>query len=143
MHQPALFVIKYLMSCACLANVFSLLQLHQLVQRCLARRCATTARKSVTAEEPLVFAWGYWYAWSCSMFLIAIGLSTAVPCTLPCAFLFFYVRHWVDRHNLRLGVYLHGERESENSYVIRAIHTMRSVVGAWWFLEVQRCWRWA
>jgi len=133
MQSSGVFAVRYILNCACLTNANSLLQVAQLIYRAYARRVARTARDFVEAEETWVFAWGYWYAWTISIFSIGLVLSTVVPSTLPSAALFFSLQHFVDRHNLSHGVYAHGA-ESENLFVTRALHYMRCSVAVWWLL---------
>jgi len=135
MHSPGIFALRYILNCACMTNINSLLQIPQLLYRAYARRVAITARESVEAEEVWVFAWGYWYAWTISIFTLGICMSSAVPSALPCAALFFTVQHAVDRYNLLHRVYSHGpDIESENLLAIRVLHYMRCVIAFWWFL---------
>jgi len=135
MHSPGVFALRYILNCACMTNVNSLLQIPQLLYRAYARCMAVTARETFEAEEVWVFAWGYWYAWTISIFTMGIVISSAVPSTLPCAALFFAVKHAVDRHNLLHRVYSHGpDIESENLLAIRVLHYMRCVIAVWWWL---------
>jgi len=135
MHSPGIFALRYILNCACLTNTNSLLQIPQLVYRAYARRVATTPRESVEAEKVWVFAWGYWYAWTISIFTIGICMSSAVPSTLPCAALFFSLQHAVDRYNLMHRIYSHGpDIESENLLATRVLHYMRCVIAVWWCL---------
>eukprot|EP00928_Gymnodinium_smaydae_P031349 TRINITY_DN23033_c0_g1_i3.p1 TRINITY_DN23033_c0_g1~~TRINITY_DN23033_c0_g1_i3.p1 ORF type:complete len:195 (-),score=27.91 TRINITY_DN23033_c0_g1_i3:117-701(-) len=60
-------------------------------------------------------------------------MSSAVPSVLPCAALFFAVQYKVDGYNLMHLVYAHGA-ETENAFVIRALHYMRLIVASWWTL---------
>jgi len=92
-----------------------------------------TARDHVDAESVFIFAWGYWYAWTLSIFALALCLSSAVPSTLPCVALFFTCQHCVDKYNLTHWVYAAGN-ESENMYSVRALHLMRCIIAFWWIL---------
>lgn len=135
MERPGILALRYVLNCACMSNVNSLLQVPQLLYRAYARRVAVTARESFEAEAVWVFAWGYWYAWTISIFTIGLCTSSAVPSMLPCAALFFALQHAVDRHNLLNRVYSHGpDIESENLLAIRVLHYMRCVVAFWWCL---------
>lgn len=135
MHSPGIFALRYIVNCACLTNMNSLLQIPQLLCRAHARRSARTAREHVESEEAWVFAWGYWYAWTISIFTMGICMSSAVPSALPCAALFFTVQHVVDRYNLTYRIYAHGpDIETENLLTTRVLHYMRCTVAAWWFI---------
>lgn len=130
---PGVFFLRYIVSCACLTNANSLLQIPQLIIRACARRAAKTARESIEAEVPIVFAWGYWYAWTISVFALSICMSSTVPSSLPCATFFFTVQHWVDKYNLTRGVYGHGpDIEHQNMLATRVLHYLRAVISVWW-----------
>jgi len=134
MHTPGIFALRYILNCACLTNVNSLLQVPQLIGRAHARSAARTARESVEAEEAWVFAWGYWYAWTISIFTIGICASTAVPSVLPFTAVFFTLQHTVDKYNLTHRIYSHGpDIETENLLTTRVLHYMRCVIAFWWF----------
>jgi len=133
MQSSGLFALRYILNCACVSNTNALLQLCQLIFRCCARGNARTAREYVEAELNFTFAWGYWYAWTISIFTIGVVMSTFVPSVLPCAALFFSVQHCVDKYNLFHRVYDHGPA-SENYFITRALHYMRCVVCLWWSL---------
>lgn len=134
LQSSGVFAVRYIVNCACLTNTNSMLQLAQAGYRIYAKKTSFTPREFVAAEEQWIFAWGYWYAWTLSLFTLGICLSTLIPSTLPCAALFFTVQHSVDKHNLLNGVYGHGA-ESENSFVTRALHYMRCIISAWWFTQ--------
>jgi len=133
MQSSGVFAVRYILNCACMSNTNSLLQIGQLLYRYYARKTARTARDFVEAEETWIFAWGYWYAWTLSVFTMGIFLSTVVPSVLPASAVFFAVQHFVDRHNLARGVFSHGS-EAENVMITRALHYMRCIIAAWWIM---------
>lgn len=133
--KPGVFALRYIAACACLTNANSLLQIPQLLCRAHSRSVARTAREYVEAEEPWVFAWGYWYAWTISLFTLGIVLGSVVPCASLFAAFFFTVQHAVDKYNLTYRTYSHGpDIEIENLLAIRVLHYMRCLVAAWWCL---------
>lgn len=134
LHTHGIFALRYIVSSACLTNASSMMQIPQYLCRAFARKAAITLREHVEAEQPWRFAWGYWYAWTLSMFTISLCLSSVIPGTLPCAALLFTIQHVVDRHNLTYGIYLHGTLECENQFVIRALHYLRCIVATWWMI---------
>uniref|UniRef100_A0A7S2PRP4 CSC1/OSCA1-like 7TM region domain-containing protein n=1 Tax=Zooxanthella nutricula TaxID=1333877 RepID=A0A7S2PRP4_9DINO len=131
MQSSGVFAVRYILSCACVSNTISLLQLAQVGYRAVCRRLARTPREMVEATQNFPFAWGYWYAWTISIFTIGMALSSFVPSVLPCSFLFFAAQHYVDRYNLTNAVFDHGP-QSENVFITRALHYMRCIVAAWW-----------
>eukprot|EP00928_Gymnodinium_smaydae_P031352 TRINITY_DN23033_c0_g1_i6.p1 TRINITY_DN23033_c0_g1~~TRINITY_DN23033_c0_g1_i6.p1 ORF type:complete len:779 (-),score=121.58 TRINITY_DN23033_c0_g1_i6:117-2390(-) len=133
MHSPGIFALRYILNCTCLTNANAILQIPRAVYQFCARRVANTAREHVQVEEVWEFAWGYWYAWTLSIFALGVCMSSAVPSVLPCAALFFAVQYKVDGYNLMHLVYAHGA-ETENAFVIRALHYMRLIVASWWTL---------
>jgi len=133
MGSSGALALRYILNCAFVTNTSSLLQFPQLLCRAYSRRVARTPRECVEAEEKIPFAWGYWYAWELSIFTMAICLSSAVPCVLPCATIFFGLQRVVDRHNLLSGVYAVGA-QAENLFIIRVLHYMRGIIALWWFL---------
>jgi len=87
------------------------------------------------AEEPWVFAWGYWYAWNISILTIGLVLGSLVPCASVFVAFFFTIQHAVDRHNLKHRIYGHGpDIEIENLLVVRVLHYMRCIIALWWCL---------
>eukprot|EP00927_Polykrikos_kofoidii_P008098 TRINITY_DN1334_c1_g1_i1.p1 TRINITY_DN1334_c1_g1~~TRINITY_DN1334_c1_g1_i1.p1 ORF type:complete len:997 (+),score=93.17 TRINITY_DN1334_c1_g1_i1:128-3118(+) len=53
--------------------------------------------------RPPDFDWGYWYAWSMSIFTMSLVVSVGMPAMLPLAFLFFCIRYYVDLSNFKRG----------------------------------------
>jgi len=133
MANSGVFAIRYIMNCACITSTTQLLQIPQILSQAHSRHAARTARECVEAEEKWDFAWGYWYAWALSIFTMGMVMSSAVPSILPCGALFFAMQFCVDRHNLVFGVFQCGAN-TENLFIIRAIHYLRCVVSLWWFL---------
>jgi len=132
---PGIFMLRYILNCACLTNTNSLLQIPQLLCRAYARRTARTARESVEAESAWVFSFGYWYAFTMSIFTIGLCVSSAIPSTLPCASLFFFLQHRIDKYNLSHRIFAHGpEIEGDGLLATRVLHYMRCVIAAWWCL---------
>jgi len=133
--KPGVFSMRYIAACACITNTNSLLQLPQLIYRWHCRSTARTARECVDAEEPWVFAWGYWYAWTISIFTVGIVLGGFAPCMSIFAAFFFTVQHAVDQYNLKHRIYSPGpDIETENLLVVRVLHYMRCIIAVWWCL---------
>mmetsp|Transcript_21750 Transcript_21750/g.47376 ORF Transcript_21750/g.47376 Transcript_21750/m.47376 type:complete len:839 (-) Transcript_21750:741-3257(-) len=131
--SSGVFAVKYILNCACVSNINNLLQVAQLLGRWYAKKTARTAREVVDADTTWDFAWGYWYAWTISIFTMGIFLSSLIPSVLPASALFFTVQHFVDRHNLSRGVFSHGA-EAENVMITRCLHYLRCIIAVWWIL---------
>jgi len=130
--SPGVFALKYLMNAAFLSTANQLVQGPQCVSRWLCLTFfAVTKRDRITMAKPWQFYWGYWYAWSLSVFALGINMSVACPGTLPVSALFFCFKYAVDKYNFERGVYALGT-DIEGSLAVRVVCYLRVIVGFWW-----------
>mmetsp|Transcript_58913 Transcript_58913/g.140610 ORF Transcript_58913/g.140610 Transcript_58913/m.140610 type:complete len:956 (+) Transcript_58913:165-3032(+) len=126
------FALKYLMSAALFSNVNQILQISQHLSRWIKRTfVAITQRERDLASEPWPFYWGYWYAWTLSIFSLGITVSVSCPSTLPLTAVFFLVKYGVDKYNLETGVYASGT-DIEGTLAFRVVRYLRFIVALWW-----------
>eukprot|EP00439_Symbiodinium_sp_Y106_P002048 s5384_g1.t1 len=118
--SPAAFSIKYLLNCAFMTGANSLLNLPQLI-----------LRKLMGEGDPWNFSYGYWYAFSMGILALAFGMGIYVPSLLPCGFLFFAIRYWVDRYNITRRAYGLGV-ESLGSFSRSVQRVLKMTVSVWW-----------
>mmetsp|Transcript_4588 Transcript_4588/g.7973 ORF Transcript_4588/g.7973 Transcript_4588/m.7973 type:complete len:1070 (+) Transcript_4588:137-3346(+) len=131
--MPGVFALKYLMNATFLTNTNQLLQIGQQVYQFVSINCfAVTERDIREYRKAWPFYWGYWYAWTLSIFSLGLIMSIVCPSTLPVAALFFFMKYKVDKHNLDTGVYTMGT-DLEGSLAVRVVCYIRMVVGMWWF----------
>jgi hypothetical protein len=131
--SPGVFALKYLMSATFISSINQLLQVPQITVRWFQMNfLAVTNRDKKKFQEPWPFYWGYWYAWTLSIFALGLIMSVACPSTLPIAALFFFVKYWVDKYNLNNSVYACGT-DVEGGLAIRVVYYLRFVVAFWWF----------
>mmetsp|Transcript_120460 Transcript_120460/g.341314 ORF Transcript_120460/g.341314 Transcript_120460/m.341314 type:complete len:794 (+) Transcript_120460:47-2428(+) len=129
----AIFILRYILNATFVSNTISLVPIHIIICRGIAHWGAVTDRDVRDADTPWSFAWGYWYAWAISMLAIGVLLGVIVPSTLPCSALFFALKHSIDQHNLRHGIYAQGP-ENEGVFAIRALYYMRLIIAVLWLL---------
>eukprot|EP00927_Polykrikos_kofoidii_P069614 TRINITY_DN6515_c0_g2_i1.p1 TRINITY_DN6515_c0_g2~~TRINITY_DN6515_c0_g2_i1.p1 ORF type:complete len:880 (-),score=102.41 TRINITY_DN6515_c0_g2_i1:361-2943(-) len=134
LNSPGVFMMKYLMNAVFLSNLNQILQFPQKIYRgCRSILMDVTLRDRQRTATPWTFYWGYWYAWSLSIF--AIGVSMGVPCpgSLALVSVYFFIRYAVDKHNLDTGVYTLST-DTEGSLAVRVVRYLRVTVGWWWFV---------
>lgn len=130
--SPGMFALKYLMNATFISSANQLVQVSQVFGRwCQLTFVTVTERDWKEYMEPWPFHWGYWYAWTLSVFSLGIMMSVACPSTLPIAALFFFVKYNVDKYNLDNGVYACGT-DIEGGLAIRVVCYLRVVVAIWW-----------
>lgn len=131
--SPGVFALKYIMNATFISSANQLTQIPQILNRwCQLTFLAVTNRHKKDVQEPWPFHWGYWYAWTLSVFALGINMSVACPSTLPLAALFFFVKYHVDKFNLDHGVYACGT-DIEGGLAVRIVSYLRVVVSMWWF----------
>jgi len=131
--NPGLFSLRYIINSTFLSISISELDLSQRIGHSFARRCAITHRGKMDAEEPWAFAWGYWYAYLLSLFVLGLTMSAAVPLVLPALALLCAMKYRVDKQHLTSGTYSLGSAE-ECTFVPRVLFHMRFAVAMLWVL---------
>jgi hypothetical protein len=131
--SPGVLALKYLMNATFISSTNQLLQIPQSMLRWFQLTfLAVTERDKAYYQKPWPFYWGYWYAWTLSIFALGINMSVTCPSTLPIAGLFFFMKYAVDKHNLEKGIYA-GGTDIEGGLAIRVVCYLRFVVAMWWF----------
>eukprot|EP00927_Polykrikos_kofoidii_P069613 TRINITY_DN6515_c0_g1_i1.p1 TRINITY_DN6515_c0_g1~~TRINITY_DN6515_c0_g1_i1.p1 ORF type:complete len:882 (-),score=125.38 TRINITY_DN6515_c0_g1_i1:189-2756(-) len=134
LNSPGIFMMKYLMNAICLSNMNEILQVSQNIYRfCRSIFLDVTPRDRQKTAMPWTFHWGYWYAWSLSVFAIGITMSIPCPGSLALVSVFFLVRYAVDKRNLDTGVYTLNT-DIEGCLAVRVVRYLRVIVGLWWFM---------
>lgn len=90
------FYVAYTLNCAFLSNLWAYLQLGRYTYRAIFLPLCNTKSESEEVEEPLVYAWGYWYAWCLSLAANGLFMGVAVPSMLPVTAICFGLRYLVD-----------------------------------------------
>lgn len=130
--SPGVFALKYIMSATFISSANQLLQIPQYLSKwCELKFLAVTERHKKDLQQPWPFHWGYWYAWTLSIFALGINISVVCPSTLPIAGLFFLVKYHVDKYNLDNGTYACGT-DVEGGLAVRVVCYLRVVVALWW-----------
>lgn len=131
--SPGMFALKYIMNATFISSVNQLMQLPQRASRwCQLTFLAVTDRQKIDFQKPWEFFWGYWYAWTLSVFALGITMSVACPGTLLIGALFFFTKYNVDKYNLDNGIYACGT-DVEGGLAVRVVCYIRVVVAMWWF----------
>lgn len=96
--DAGVFYLIYTLNCAFVTNILSLLQVGRHLYRgfCL-NVIAVTEQHKREANQPFLFAYGYWYAWSLSQVATGLVMGVIVPSTLPITCINFALRLLVDK----------------------------------------------
>jgi len=85
-----IFTVKYLLNSAFLSNANQLMDVPQSFGRWWCRKTAVTERQRMEANEPGPFCFGYWYAWTLSVYFLGFCVGALVPLTVFITALFFF-----------------------------------------------------
>jgi len=135
------FGVQYLINSTGMSGAWNELQPAQVFWRRCALRFAVTEKEKEDARTPWFFAWGYWYAYMLSCFVLGLSMSIAVPLSLPVSCACFYMRHCVDSRNLAGGEFRLGPEEC--GFVPRVLFYFRLSVVLFWFLMGLGFWVWS
>jgi len=125
--------LKYLMNAAFLSSTIALLDITQVLAKAIGRRMALTPRERLELREPWPFAWGYWYAWTLSIFFMSLLMGGCIPAMHLMAAAFFCLRYLVDRNNLENQVFVCAT-DAEGHLALTAIRDMKVAVGFCWLM---------
>jgi len=123
--------LKYLMSAAFLSSTIALLDVTQVLAKAISRRLSLTQREQLELRTPWPFAWGYWYAWTLSIFFMSLLMGGCIPAMHLMAAAFFCLRYLVDRYNLENRVFVCAT-DAEGSLALTAVRDMKVAVGFCW-----------
>lgn len=131
LQAPSDLMLKYLMNSAFITTGFQLLQLGKGFCSCI------YGGKDLSWP----FAWGYWYAWCMSIFVICLTMSVMMPSALFMGALFFGNMHHVHKKCFRHGVFdlkfeMDGDAEiSIVCWMLRGVAIFWTFMGLFFFSQ--------
>jgi len=129
--MDGIFAIKYLLNSTFLSNANQLMDLPQGFASWWCRKTAVTARQRSEANQPGPFTFGYWYAWTLSVYFLGICVGSLVPSIVFVATPFFLLKCLVDKWNIEAEVY-ELQTELDSTLAAQVVSWMRCLVGFVW-----------
>eukprot|EP00927_Polykrikos_kofoidii_P086383 TRINITY_DN9658_c0_g1_i5.p1 TRINITY_DN9658_c0_g1~~TRINITY_DN9658_c0_g1_i5.p1 ORF type:complete len:1056 (-),score=142.97 TRINITY_DN9658_c0_g1_i5:38-3205(-) len=130
-YDIGIFFLRYLINATFLSTTITELDSAQWLSRVVGRWLAITQRERKLLQEAWPFAWGYWYAYALSLFLLGLIASVMVPLALPVSTLLFVLKQRVDQLQLVSHVYGLGSAD-ECGFVPQVLFLVRGTVVVFW-----------
>lgn len=129
----AKFFLNYVLQATFFTNGTHAWRAAQIIAPSFFRLVAITSAEKRDSLRPLVWPWGYWYAWNMGIIVIGVSLSTVMPSILLCCYLFFYVADIVDEANLDSG-YCELGTDDCGSFTMHSLFMLRQFICFWWMV---------
>eukprot|EP00927_Polykrikos_kofoidii_P086384 TRINITY_DN9658_c0_g1_i6.p1 TRINITY_DN9658_c0_g1~~TRINITY_DN9658_c0_g1_i6.p1 ORF type:complete len:1093 (-),score=145.55 TRINITY_DN9658_c0_g1_i6:135-3413(-) len=130
-YNLGIFFLRYLINATFLSTTITELDSAQWLSRVVGRWFAITERERQLLQEAWPFAWGYWYAYALSLFLLGLIASVMVPLALPVSTLLFVLKERVDQSQLVTHIYGLGSAD-ECAFVPQVLLLVRLTVVVFW-----------